>query len=272
MKGWNYRFDLARAARVLPRLAIALFCALALASCLPKPKDQKPLSSEAMALLKAKGIKLGAPMYVRIFKKDSQLEVWLQNSWGSYTLFKSYHVCRWSGELGPKTFEGDKQAPEGFYVVTPQQMNPRSEYHLAFNIGYPNVYDRAYGYTGKHLMVHGGCKSAGCYAITDDAVQELYALAREAFVGGQRKFPVHAFPFRMTTENMFAHQGHRWYAFWQNLKEGYDMFEATKRPPVAGVKDGRYVFFGSPALVPDEFRVTAASSDPAAPKLVTGWK
>ncbi len=254
------------------RVLLALLCMAFLTACLPKPKHLKPLSSEAMALLKAKGIKFGAPMYVRIYKKNSELEVWLQNQWGSYSKFKTYHVCRWSGVLGPKTFEGDKQAPEGFYIVTPQQMNPKSEYHLAFNIGYPNVYDRAYGYTGKHLMVHGGCESAGCYAITDKAVQELYAIAREAFVGGQRKFPVHAFPFKMTEQNMLAHSGHRWFNFWLNLKKGHDMFERTGHPPTVGVKDGRYVFFTSPAHVPQEFRVAAASADPGALRLVNGWK
>lgn len=254
------------------RLFVVLTCAAILSACLPKSKDQKPLSPEAMASLKAKGIRLGAPMYVRIFKQESQLEVWLENQSGRYTKFKTYHVCRWSGQLGPKTTEGDKQAPEGFYVVTPQQMNPRSKYHLSFNIGYPNVYDKSYGYTGKHLMVHGGCESAGCYAITDEAVQELYALAREAFVGGQRKFPVHAFPFKMTQQAMLTHASHRWFNFWLNLKEGYDMFAATGRPPVAGVKQGRYVFFPSPTHVPDEFKIAAASADPNAPKLVTGWR
>ncbi|MEM7428124.1 MAG: murein L,D-transpeptidase family protein [Pseudomonadota bacterium] len=253
------------------RLMCLFLSIFVLSGCLPKPKHLKPLSSEAMASLKAKGLKLGAPMFVRIFKQESEMEVWLQNSWGSYTRFKTYHVCRWSGQLGPKTFEGDKQAPEGFYVVTPQQMNPKSEYHLAFNLGYPNAYDRSFGYTGKHLMVHGGCSSAGCYAITDDAVQELYAIAREAFVGGQRKFPVHAFPFRMTDQNMAAHAAHRWYPFWQNLKEGYDMFAATGRPPVAGVRNGRYVFFPTQFAVPQEFTISAASSDPRAPRLISGW-
>ena len=264
--------DMATPVLNLFRVLAVLACALALSACLPKSKDQKPLSPEAMASLKAKGIRLGAPMYVRIFKQDSELEVWLENQQGTYTKFKTYHVCRWSGQLGPKTAEGDKQAPEGFYVVTPQQMNPRSKYHLSFNIGYPNVYDKSYGYTGKHLMVHGGCESAGCYAITDEAVQELYALAREAFVGGQRKFPIHAFPFKMTQQAMLTHSSNKWFNFWLNLKEGYDMFAATGRPPVAGVKQGRYVFFPSPAQVPDEFKIAAASADPNAPKLVTGWR
>ncbi len=272
MKSRSHITSPAIAVAGLAKILAVLALSVVLSACLPKSKDQKPLSPEALASLKAKGIRLGAPMYVRIFKQESALEVWLQNQTGRYTKFKTYHVCRWSGELGPKTKEGDKQAPEGFYVVTPQQMNPRSKYHLSFNIGYPNAYDRSYGYTGKHLMVHGGCESAGCYAITDEAVQELYALAREAFVGGQRKFPVHAFPFKMTDEAMLAHVGHKWFGFWQNLKQGHDMFLTTGQPPVAGVKDGRYVFFSTPSDVPDEFRVSAASADPRAPQLVLGWR
>ncbi|MEM8686193.1 MAG: hypothetical protein AAGF81_02625 [Pseudomonadota bacterium] len=156
MKNRSQRTGAIIALPSLARLLAVLALSVLLSACLPKAKDQKPLSPEALASLKEKGIRLGAPMYVRIFKKESALEVWLQNQWGRYTKFKTYHVCRWSGELGPKTREGDKQAPEGFYVVTPQQMNPRSKYHLSFNIGYPNAYDRSYGYTGKHLMVHGG--------------------------------------------------------------------------------------------------------------------
>lgn len=253
------------------KLICLFLCTIVLTACMPEPKHLLPVSAEATEEMKAKGIRVGAAMHVRIFKKESEMEVWLENSWGTFTKFKTYHICSWSGELGPKTFEGDRQAPEGFYVVTPQQMNPKSDYHLAFNLGYPNAYDRSYGYTGKHLMVHGGCSSRGCYAVTDEAVQDIYAIAREAFVGGQRKFPVHAFPFRMTEQNMAAHIGHRWYPFWQNLKEGHDMFLASGRPPVAGVKEGRYVFFPSQQSVPQEFTITATSADPQAPRLISGW-
>src|SRR5690606_29909014 len=228
--------------------------ALALAGCLSEtPKHLKPLSEETKALLAEKGLKEGAAMFVRIFKQDAELEVWLAADDGRYHHFKTYDICYWSGDIGPKEREGDKQAPEGFYVVTPGQMNPWSKYHLAFNIGYPNAYDRSFGRTGQHLMVHGGCRSAGCYAVTDENVQEIFSLARDAFLAGQREFHVHAFPFRMTEANLAIYRNHRWYDFWKNLKEGYDLFERNRRPPIVGAKDGRYVFFDRSDDVPREF-------------------
>lgn len=251
--------------------------ALVVSGCLfGTPKHLKPLSEETMALLHEKGLAVGAPMFVRLFKQESTLEIWLARADGTYTFFKSYGVCRWSGELGPKLVQGDKQAPEGFYVVTPAQMNPNSDYYLSFNIGYPNAYDKAHDRTGMHLMVHGGCSSAGCYAMTDEAVEEIFALAREAFVAGQREFPVHAFPFRMTNANMAAHADSRWHDFWLNLKQGYDYFEIYRRPPVVGVENQRYVFFPSQEMVPEAFTITAAggtdADDPTAPRLIKGWQ
>lgn len=198
------------------------------------------------------------------------MEVWLQRASGEYALFRTYTICNWSGDVGPKIREGDKQAPEGFYIVTAGQMNPNSEHYLSFNIGFPNAYDRAHDYTGSYLMVHGGCRSSGCYAISDDAIQELYILAREAFAKGQREFPVHAFPFRMTEEAMAFRSGHKWEKFWQNLREGYDVFEKTRQPPVVGVKDKRYVFFSDRMAIPEAFK-TASAKNSLAPQLITGW-
>ena len=192
--------------------------------------------------LEARGFKLGAPLLIRAFKQENQMEVWMRRDTGEYGLFRTYTICNWSGELGPKLREGDKQAPEGFYVVNTRQMNPNSSHYLSFNLGYPNAYDKAHGRTGTHLMVHGGCSSAGCYAITDDAVKEVFILAREAFSAGQREFPVHAFPFRMTADNLARHRDHRWHDFWQNLKQGYDLFETARTPPRVGHSEGRYVF------------------------------
>jgi murein L,D-transpeptidase YafK len=255
------------------RLVVSMLVMLAVSGCLfgGTPKHLKPLSEESKALLAEKGLKAGAAMFVRVFKEDSTLEVWMKNDGGTYTQFKSYNICNWSGELGPKVKEGDKQAPEGFYVVAPAQMNPKSNYHLAFNIGYPNAYDTALGRTGKHLMVHGGCRSAGCYAMTDEAVQEIYALARDAFLGGQREFPVHAFPFRLTDANLALRQGEKWYDFWRNLKQGYDQFEKNRRPPLVGVSQKRYVFFDSEDAVPPSFQTFASMSraDPSRPVLIS---
>ncbi len=138
--------------------------------------------------------------------------------------------------------EGDRQAPEGFYTVTPAQMNPNSNYYLSFNIGYPNAYDRSLGRTGSNLMVHGACSSAGCYSMTDEDAGEIFALARDAFRGGQRAFQIQAFPFRMTPENMARHRDDPNMDFWRMLKDGYDTFELTRVPPKVDVCDRRYVF------------------------------
>ncbi len=186
----------------------------------------KQLPAETQVLLAKSGMTQEAPIFVRIFKEESQLEIWKQKSDGRFYHFKTYPICTWSGDLGPKIKEGDKQSPEGFYTVTPGQMNPNSQFHLSFNLGYPNNYDKVNGHTGGALMVHGDCRSAGCFAMTDALIEEIYALAREAFRGGQDKFHVNAFPFRMTAENMKRHRDSKWYGFWKTLKVGYDDFEA----------------------------------------------
>jgi L,D-transpeptidase-like protein len=181
-------------------------------------------------------------MLVRLFKQEAELEVWKQDAAGRFELLKTYPICRWSGELGPKIKEGDRQAPEGFYTITPAQMNPNSQFYLSFNMGYPNAYDKAWGRTGAHLMVHGDCSSRGCYAMTDDQISEIYALARESFFGGQRGFQVQAFPFRMTAANFAKHRNNPAIPFWRMLKEGNDQFELTRQEPVVEVCEKRYVF------------------------------
>ena len=178
---------------------------------------------------------------MRIFKRESELEIWKQRGDGRFHHFKTYPICMWSGDLGPKRKQGDKQAPEGFYSVNRHMMNPDSKFHLAFNLGYPNAYDRAHGRTGDFLMVHGDCSSAGCYAMTDVQMEEIYALAREAFIGGQAAFEVHAFPFRMTDENMALHREDPNFAFWEMLKPAYDLFELNRVPPTIAVCERRYV-------------------------------
>jgi murein L,D-transpeptidase YafK len=201
----------------------------------------RPLSNETMMLLGKKSMRADQPIFIRIFKEESELEVWKRRDDGRFYHVKTYPICNWSGKLGPKIEQGDRQAPEGFYQVNRRQMNPNSRYHLAFNLGFPNVYDRAHGRTGEFLMVHGKCKSAGCYAMTDGLMEEIYALSREAFIGGQDAIDVHAFPFRMTGENLARHQDSEHYAFWTTLKEGYDYFELTRRPPAVAVCEKRYI-------------------------------
>ena len=232
------------------RVAAAALSLLAIAGCVDNQdmaKHQRPLSKATLVALKASDMDKQSPILIRIYKEDSELEVWKATSTGRFAHFKTYEICAWSGGLGPKKKEGDRQAPEGFYTITPAQMNPNSSYHLSFNIGYPNTYDRAYGRTGQHLMVHGACSSAGCYAMTDEVIQEIYSLARESFRGGQRAFQVQALPFRMTPENMAKHADDPNMPFWRNLKEGVDHFEVTGVPPEVGVCERKYVFDAEPA-------------------------
>jgi len=194
-----------------------------------------------MMLLGKKGMDAQAPIFIRVFKEESELEVWKLRDDGRYYHFKTYPICNWSGDLGPKVKQGDRQAPEGFYTISREQMNPDSKYHLAMNLGYPNTYDRSLGRTGEFLMIHGKCKSAGCYAMTDALIEEIYAMARETFVGGHDGFQAHAFPFRMTDENMARYAQHEAYPFWKTLKEGYDYFEISRQLPTVAVCSRRYV-------------------------------
>ncbi len=191
-----------------------------------------------------KELTYGAPIFIRIFKESFELELWVKNG-TKFKLFKTYYICDLSGTLGPKTKEGDRQAPEGFYSVAPDQLNPWSKHHLSFNLGYPNDYDLAYRRTGGGLMVHGNCNSVGCFAMSDFRIEEIYTLADIALLHGQDSFPVHIFPFRMTENNLKKHQG-KWSLFWRNLKEGYDLFQKTSVPPHITVKKCRYAFYQKP--------------------------
>jgi murein L,D-transpeptidase YafK len=223
-------------------LASALFVAGCQDTLDSVQKAEQPLPSDVVNTMKAQGMSKSSPILVRIFKEEGVLEVWKQKDTGRYGLVKSYDICKWSGKLGPKFTEGDRQAPEGFYTVRPGQMNPKSSYYLSFNMGYPNAYDRAHGRTGANLMVHGACSSAGCYSMSDEQAGEIFAFARDAFRGGQRDFQVEAFPFRMTPENMARYRNDPNYDFWNMLKVGYDYFELTKLPPKVDVCEKRYVF------------------------------
>jgi len=209
-------------------------------------KANQPLKQETVHKLASMGSSPGAAMVVRIFKESSELEVWKQTSGGGFKLFKTYEICAWSGGLGPKIKEGDRQSPEGFYTVTPGLMNPNSSYYLAFNTGFPNKFDRAYGRTGSDLMVHGDCSSRGCYSMTDESIAEIYALARESFSGGNASFQLQIFPFRMTPKNLARHASDPNMSFWKDIKEGYDRFEISKAPPSWDVCNKEYVF-GIPA-------------------------
>ena len=192
--------------------------------------------------LKEKGLTLYAPIFIRIFKEESELELWVKKDDRKFALFKSWPICKWAGELGPKLREGDRQSPEGFYYVTPSRMNPNSSYHLSMDIGYPNQYDRYHERTGSDIMIHGICGSLGCYAMTNPVIEEIWVLSESALGSGQPFFRVHVFPFRMNEKNMERHKDSKWIEFWENLKEGYDFFENKKYPPDVSVKESLYTF------------------------------
>jgi murein L,D-transpeptidase YafK len=209
-------------------------------------RHMQPLSDRMLADIEARNMAKESPILVRIFKEEAELEVWKEDKTGRFALLRTYPICRWSGELGPKIKQGDRQAPEGFYTITPGQMNPNSNYYLAINTGFPNSYDRANGRTGQFLMIHGDCSSAGCYAMTDEQIAEIYSLARESFFGGQKSFQIQAYPFKMTPLNMAKHRNSPHVAFWRMLKQGYDHFEVTRAEPKVDVCDKHYVFNAEP--------------------------
>jgi murein L,D-transpeptidase YafK len=227
--------------------SVALAAALALAACETDgsggmTRAMRPLSSEMLATLEQKHMPKESPILVRIFKEEAELEVWKQDDTGRFALLKTYPICRWSGDLGPKIKEGDRQAPEGFYTITPGQMNPNSNYYLSFNLGFPNTYDKANDRTGAFLMVHGDCSSSGCYAMTDEQMGEIYALGRESLFGGQQAFQVQAYPFHLTPVNLAKHRNSPYMAFWRMIKDGNDHFEITRQEPKIDVCEKRYVF------------------------------
>lgn len=235
--------SLLRTLRFLPLVLLPLAgCQDALDTVVVVDKVEHPLPADVVEKMRANDMSTRSPIMMRIFKEESVLEVWKQKGNGRFDKIAEYEICKWSGKLGPKFKEGDRQAPEGYYRIYPPQMNPRSSYYLAFNMGFPNAFDRAHGRYGTNLMVHGACSSAGCYSMTDEQVLEIYAFARDAFRGGQEYFTVAAYPFRMTPENMARHHKDPHFEFWKMLKVGYDHFEITKRPPKVDVCEKRYVF------------------------------
>ena len=237
-----------RAIKVLSRIALAVTGAALLAGCNEdlgvsgNARAFAPIPEATLASFTAKGTTKNAPVLIRAFKKEAELEVWKQGADGRYVYVKTFPMCRWSGQLGPKQREGDRQVPEGFYTITPGSMNPNSAYYLSFNVGYPNAYDRAWGHTGGSIMVHGICSSAGCFSMTDTQIEEIYAIMREAFAGGQHAVQMQSFPFRMTAENLAKHRLDPNIAFWRELKKGSDAFDVTKMQTPVGVCNRHYVF------------------------------
>lgn len=239
--------------------SVALAASVVLAGCdtdqvslATNAKANQPVPPKLLAAMVEKDMDLQSPILVRLFKQEAELEIWKQTRSGQFALLKTYPICRWSGDLGPKVREGDRQAPEGFYSINPSQMNPQSAYYLSFNTGFPNAFDKALGRTGSQLMVHGDCSSRGCYAMTDEQIAEIYSLGRESFFGGQKAFQFQAYPFRMTPVNMAKHRNNPNMAFWKMIKEGYDHFEVTRQEPKVDFCEKKYVF--DAAKAPDAKR------------------
>lgn len=225
--------------------------------------------------MRRKNLQLGQPIFMRIFKEENELEVWVKKDL-AYALFKTYRICKYSGKLGPKLKEGDEQSPEGFYTVSVTALNPWSDFHLSFNLGYPNEFDRLHKRTGGALMVHGKCASVGCFAMDDFRIEEIYTIVDAALSTGQEQFAVHIFPFRMTWDKMAQNAGSPWIPFWENLKQGYDFFQGYRTPPLVTVNEQQYAFqtfrpllFGSdllpvpPVQAPDEKRIAEIRIKPS---------
>jgi len=230
-------------------LFILILPALAVAASPPVTPRARMLMHEAGKRLEQdlqdKGFHIGSPIFIRIFKIPGTLEIWLGRN-DRFHLYKTYPICSYSGYPGPKLMEGDWQSPEGFYTVSPRQMNPNSSYHLAFNVGYPNAFDRARKRTGSSIMVHGACSSRGCFAMGNNQMEEIYLLAHAALAEGQKEFALHIFPFPLTARNLFKFRSSPWIGFWKKLRPGYDYFEKFHKAPVVAVVDGNYSIQNTP--------------------------
>lgn len=213
------------------------------------PLANTPNVSRLQQRLAEAGVRSGAPILMRIFKETSELEVWIEKG-DRFVLFATYPICHWSGTLGPKQREGDKQTPEGFYTITSRQLHHIGRWPVAINLGFPNAYDRLHDRDGSYILMHGGCSSVGCFAMTNPVIGEIYGLAKAAIHNGQRYVPVHVFPFRMTEEAMAAHADSPWHAFWVSLQAGYASFERTRRPPRVSVCEGQYRVEDADATAP----------------------
>jgi murein L,D-transpeptidase YafK len=255
---------LSKGAALILTLALLAGCSLERREQVSARATASTIPAETLAAMDKIGTDRNQPIVIRAFKKESEIEIWKRTRGGQYALLKTYPVCRWSGQLGPKTREGDRQVPEGFYTVTPGQMNPNSALWLSFNVGYPNAMERSLGRTGGDIMVHGTCSSRGCYAMTNDQMDEIYAVMRESFQGGQKAVQFQSYPFRMTAENLAKFRNDSNMPFWKNLKEGNDRFEVTKRDMAVDYCGARYTFGANDApgcgeTVPDPDAVAVSA-------------
>jgi murein L,D-transpeptidase YafK len=199
----------------------------------------------------AKGLEWPAKyVYVRSFKYDAQLEVWVKNTTKEkYKLFKTYKVCMQSGTMGPKRLQGDYQVPEGFYYIN--EFNAHSNYHLALGLNYPNVSDRILSDSlrpGNAIYIHGSCVSVGCIPVTDEDIEEIFLIASYAKANGEDFIPVHVFPFRYNSRRsleyfkLTAKNNPALQKFAMELKDAYDKFEETRQVPLVLIdRKGDYI-------------------------------
>lgn len=208
---------------------------------------------EMKKLFRERGITYpAAEIFLRAFKREHSLELWVRpQGQDAFVLLKTYEICALSDKPGPKRVRGDLQTPEGFYYIN--NFNPQSGYHLSLGVNYPNDSDRILHLEGRDpggdIFIHGGCRTAGCMALTDENIKEVYVVAMEARDRGQDRIPVHIFPARLTDDalkqlvRVFQKEEPKLVSFWANLKSGYDYFEtAHKLPAVTINKRGRYIF------------------------------
>ncbi|MBS0848833.1 peptidoglycan meso-diaminopimelic acid protein amidase [Citrobacter sp. JGM124] len=239
--------------KIVLMAAILLVPFFSLASVLNNPVAQTTSSQEKRLQL------MGSPVYIQIFKEERTLELWVKMG-EKYTLLHSYNICNFSGGLGPKRVEGDFKSPEGFYTVERRQLKPDSRFYKAMNLGFPNDYDRYHGYEGKYLMIHGACVSVGCYAMTDAGIDEIFQFVTAALVFGQPQVQIGIFPFRMTDTNMARHKYSNYIKFWEELKPGYEYFNAHHQPPTITIENGKYIV--TPPAVASDLQPQLVSNYP----------
>jgi murein L,D-transpeptidase YafK len=196
---------------------------------------------ELSKAFEAKGLKLGAPVFIRVYKQTSEMELWVEKG-ARFVLFKTYGICRWSGGLGPKYYEGDRQSPEGLYRITPADLIVNARWDRAMNINYPNSFDVINGRSGSGILIHGKCGSIGCFAIQDRNVEEVYGAVRAALEGGQAYIPVLSLPFRFADLAPSREDTRQMSEFWADLRRADLLFERDRLPPAAWICDGRYYF------------------------------
>lgn len=236
--------------KIAEKLGVDMFRWMLGAVCLGMAACQPATVAAERPIRSAEQQNLSSEVFIRIIKTTDAadkgiLEMWKRGSDGAFHLDGRFDICTWSGALGPKLREGDGQSPEGFYFIKPSSLNPNSSFHLSFNLGFPNAYDRAHERTGSYLMVHGACSSIGCYAMTNDGIEDVYAGVEAAFAGGQSFIRVHIFPFEMTEANLTRYATNPNHAFWMNLKTGWDWFEKDRVPPNVSVSNLTYRFEAS---------------------------